>query len=182
MKKTNVILGMVCLIGLLATSCMKDSKTPVTNEKNVIKTSTALMLNQFKSTSYSGSYVLSSSIGHKSSECGGKCRNINGTWGHADCQGFGNVCSLRVSIYINKELPENPKDFNYIGIGINDYEPTEESTFNMPARSFYLIDEKLENGFIWINIPEQQLIRDEETNQFIYKDITFTSVALFENL
>jgi hypothetical protein len=69
----------------------------------------------------------------------------------------------------------------YNGKGLNDYEPTDMIDFNMPARSFYLGADFSEEGYCWLNIPEQLLERDHTTNNFIYKDITFTREQIFEN-
>ncbi len=67
-------------------------------------------------------------------------------------------------------------------MGLNDYEPIENDTYNMPARSFYIENTEFENGYIWMNIPAQILERDPENNQFRYFDISFTNEAVFENL
>jgi hypothetical protein len=183
MKKVNVFLVMVCLVGIWATSCVKENLTENTKVKNVDKTSTAQLLKTLKtnSTNYGGVYLFSTNIGHKSSDCGGKCKYYNGVWCHVSCQGFGSECTLSAMVNISKAIPDDPYDIYYTGLGINDYEPIEDLTFNMPARSLYIEVDTLENGFIWINIPEQILQRDDETNQFIYKAITFTEEPLFEN-
>ena len=39
-----------------------------------------------------------------------------------------------------------------------------------------------ENGYIWMNIPAQVLIRDIETGQYSFNNITFTTNQLFGNL
>ncbi len=185
MKKTNVILVLICLIGIWAVSCVKENDGNYTNEKKIDKSSSAQLMSRYKSNSsgisYGGMYLLSSKAGHKSSDCGGKCKYVNGQWGHADCQGYGSECSLRASVDIFKSVPDDPDDIYYTGFGINDYEPIEDSTYSMPARSFYIENDSLENGFIWLNIPEQELLRNEESNQFIYNHITFTEEPLFDN-
>lgn len=182
MKKTNVIFVVICLVGLWLVSCVKENDGINTNEKQIDKSSTAQLLKRMKTNSFAGSYLLASKVGHKSSECGGKCKKFGGIWGHSDCQGFGSECNLRASVNISKSNPDNPSDIYYTGTGINDYEPIEDSIFAMPARSLYIVDESQENGYIWLNIPEQELQRDKESNQFIYKEITFTTEPLFENL
>lgn len=182
MKKSIVFFVVICLIGLWLVSCVKENDGINTNVKQIDKSTTAQLLKRLKTNSFAGSYLLASSIGHKSTDCGGRCKYYNGTWFHANCQGYGSECSLRASINISKAMPDDTTDIYYTGIGINDYEPIEDSDFSMPARSFYIEDENLENGFIWLNIPEQVLQRDEESNQFIYKAITFTNEPLFENL
>lgn len=182
MKKSSVIFVMICLIGLWLVSCVKENDGINTKVKQIDKSATAQLLKRLKTNSYAGTYLLAAKIGHKSTDCSGKCKYIGGEWRHIDCQGNGSECSLRVSVYISKAIPDDTTDIYYTATGVNDYEPIEESDFSMPARSFYIEDENLENGFIWMNIPEQVLQRDEASNQFVYKDITFTAEPLFENL
>ncbi|MFZ4740572.1 MAG: hypothetical protein ACOYLE_05365 [Bacteroidales bacterium] len=188
MKKINAILVLVCFLGVFVTSCVKDNETDILIEQNVQKTeinSSAKLLTRLKSLSnsnYSGTFSLSSNVGHKSEDCGGKCTYTNGVWRHVDCQGAGHNCAYKASVSITKTLPDKPEDKYYTGMGLNDYEPIDEATFNMPARSFYIEDKIFDNGYIWINIPEQVLERDIQTKQFIYKNITFTSIQKFKNL
>ncbi len=182
MKKSIVIFAVISLIGLLLVSCVKENDGINTHEKKIDKSSTAQLLKRLKTNNFAGTYLMASKVGHKSSDCGGKCKKFGGVWCHLDCQGYGNECGLRAAVNICKAIPDDSTDIYYTGIGINDYEPIEESDFSMPARSFYIEDENLENGYIWLNIPEQLLQRDEESNQFIYKEITFTTEPLFENL
>lgn len=182
MKKSSVIFVVICLIGLWLVSCVKENDGINTNVKQIDKSATAQLLKRLKTNSYAGTYLLAAKVGHKSADCGGKCKKFGGVWCHLDCQGYGSECSLRATVNISKAMPDDTTDIYYKGVGIYDYEPIEESDFSMPARSFYIEDENLENGFIWLNIPEQVLQRDEESNQFIYKDITFTNEPLFENL
>lgn len=181
MKKQQFLV-MICLISLWLASCVKENDGVNTKVKQADKSATAKLLKRLKTNNFAGTYLLTSRVGHKSSDCGGKCRYGNGTHYHASCQGFGSECYLRASINISKAIPDDTTDNYYTAIGINDYEPIEESDFSMPARSFYIEDENLENGYIWLNIPEQLLQRDEESNQFVYKEITFSSEPLFENL
>ena len=182
MKKVNVFLVMVCLFGIWLTSCVKDNETDNTKLKKIKTNSSAILINRLKTNSNMGSYQLFSYVGHKSSDCGGKCKYYNGVYFHADCQGYGSECSLSSKVNISKNIAEDPTDIYYTATGIYDYEPTEEESFNMPARSFYFINETFENGYIWINIPEQVLQRNKESNMFIYKEITFTVDPLFNNL
>lgn len=178
MKKTNVFLVLVCLIVILVSSCVKDNETPNTKIKKSDKTSTAQFLKRLKTNSFEGVYGLSTKAGHKYSYCNGTCK---GTY-HVNCQGVGQECDLRANINIAKNFPDNKYDIYYTGIGINSYEPIEDSLFSMPARSLYIENTEYENGYIWMNIPEQELRRDNESKLFIYKDITFTDEPLFENL
>jgi hypothetical protein len=183
MKKVNLMLAMLSIIGLMATSCVKDNDIENNAEQQTLTTTTAntptaVRMNRFKSTSFEGVYLLASNVGHKSTECGGKCKYSNGTWFHSDCQSFGNVCSLRASVNVSYTGVSNI----YKGMGINDYEPIDEVDFSMPDRSFYVENENFPNGKGWLNVPEQVLQRDPLTHQFIYKNISFTKEALYKNL
>jgi hypothetical protein len=182
MKKVNVFLVMVCLFGIWAASCVKENETVNTNRKKEKGNSTAMLIKKLKANVFEGSYLMVSKAGHTSNDCGGKCKYFNGIWVHVNCQGFGNECNFRASINISKNLPEDSTDNYYSGIGLYENEPIEDSTYEMPERSFYFESEEFENGFIWINIPEQVLIRNTESSMFIYDSITFTVDPLYENL
>lgn len=181
MKKQRILV-MICLVSLWVVSCVKDNETQNTKIKKADKTSTAKILKRLKSNSFEGAYLLQSRVGHDKSVCGSACRSANGIPYHVDCEGGGTACLLRASINISKVIPDNPDDIYYIGIGINSYEPKEDSNYYLPSRSLYIEDEGFENGFIYLNIPEQLLKREEESNLFIYKDITFSESPLFDNL
>ncbi|MFZ4401450.1 MAG: hypothetical protein ACOYO1_15550 [Bacteroidales bacterium] len=135
-------------------------------------------MSRLKSNSYEAVYVLTTNAGHKSSDCGGGCRTINGIRYHADCQGWGSTCTLKATVSVSMIANSN----KYIGHGLNDYEPIDEDTYNMPDRSFYVENANFENGHGWLNIPAQILQRDNNTHEFIYKDIVFTTEALYKNL
>ncbi len=181
MKKQKFLV-LVCLIGIWITACVKESETIYITQQNAKSNSTATILIRMKNAGFGGSYLMATTVGHKSTDCGGKCKFFNGRYYHSDCQGTGNVCNYSASVIITKNIPDDITDVYYTGIGIHEYEPIEDETFSMPARSFYIKDESFENGFIWINVPNQELIRDVESRMFVYKDITFTNDPLFENL
>ncbi len=181
--KTNVILGMVCLVGILATSCVKENVV-VNDAKNAVNSATAQRMSTLhlkSSSNYSGNYTLSAKVGHSSSECNGCCITYVGKKYHIDCQGFGSNCTSKANVNISKVEPDNPENQEYTATGLNDFEPTDEVVYSMPARSYYIEDNSSETGFIWINIPEQMLERDDESNQFVYFNITFTNEAMFKN-
>ena len=184
MKKLNVFVMMACAIGIMATSCVKENETANSSKKQE-KTATAKKSGNFNlktSTDFSGSYSINSKVGHNSTDCNNSCRMIGGVRCHVNCQGFGNICNAIASISVSKVNPENPENIYYKAIGLNDYEPTDEDTFYMPARSYYIEDDNSENGYYYMNISEQILERDKSNNQFIYLNITFTDTSLFENL
>lgn len=181
MRKTNVILGLVCVMGILTASCVKEKEGIHSIQKSVNNATGHNMGNLKSLPGYSGNYALSSKVGHNSSECSG-CVMIGGARKHVDCQAWGNKCGSNASVAISKVEPDNQENQEYAATGLNDYEPTDEAFYYMPARSFYIENSEFENGYIWINIPEQMLERDDESNQFKYVNITFTNEAMFENL
>jgi hypothetical protein len=188
MKKSNVILVMLSVMGIITASCVKENETTSQAPKQA-STATAVKIaaaslktTPGNSSGYLGTYVLSARAGHSSSECGGGCVLAGGVRKHLNCQGFGSSCGLKASVCISKVKTDSSSTSAYIAIGLNDYEPTDEHVFYMPARSFYIEDETTKNGYIWLNIPEQVLERDAENNQFVYYNISFTENALFENL
>lgn len=180
MKKQKILV-MVCLVGLWVVSCVKENDVINTNVRKIDKSSTAQLLKRLKTNTFEGSYLMLFKVGHKYSQCGGTCKT--GTFGryHQDCSGWGNECGGRATVNISKNVADDITDIYYTGIGIYEYEPIEDTTFNMPARSLYFENDACENGYIYLNIPEQELKRDSESNQFIYNDITFSSEPLFDN-
>ncbi|MCX6230534.1 MAG: hypothetical protein NTZ33_03220 [Bacteroidetes bacterium] len=189
MKKINSILVLLSLVGIITTSCMKDNDLPNPTNQKQLNTPTAEILKKHKSAEnltaavlpgggFEGIYQLTSNVGHTSADCGGKCRYMNGVYYHANCQGFGNACTLRASVSVDF-IPSTHK---YIGKGLNDYEPTDETSFLMPDRSFKVEDKNNDDGYIWLNIPAQILLRNPVSHQFIYNDITFSETQLYPNL
>ncbi len=182
MKKINVIIAISLIAILFIVSCQKDNVKVGKSTIKVKSNSTAHKIGGFKSLGFNGSYLLASQVGHTSIECKNSCITIGGIKTHFNCQGFGNKCSLNASINVSKVQPDNPNDPYYYAIGLNNDEPSNDSIYNMPDRSFYIEDVNLENGYIWLNVPAQILFRDIESGDFIYRNITFTKERLFENI
>ena len=188
MKKANVILVMLSVMGIIAASCVKENESANKLQKKACTATAVKIAAPYlkaapgHASGSLGTYVLSAKAGHNSSECGGGCMAIRGVRKHMDCQGFGSNCGLKASVYVNKVKPDSSNSNKYMAVGLNDYEPTDEHVFYMPARSFYIEDKTTEQGYIWLNIPEQVLERDAKSKQFVYSNITFTENPLFENL
>ena len=183
MKKSNVILVLGCIIGISFTSCLKDNES-VLIHKNCLSSATAqklITISTKSNSGFSGNYVLSAKAGHSSSDCNSSCITFGGIKRHVNCQGFGNNCAAVASVSVSKVEPENSNDPNYTAIGLNDYEPSDDTIYNMPARSYYIQNNEFENGYIWLNIPSQILERDYVSHQFLYFKISFTNQALFED-
>ncbi len=187
MKKINVIFVLISLIGLFATSCVKENIQENTNEnigQKANHVAKARKINTEKESTnpgdvYVASYELSSTVGHNSSDCAGSCTMVGGVYCHVNCQGYGTTCASTAAVRVTR----NPgKSSSYEAITLDDYGPTDELTFNMPARSFYIEDMDFDNGYIWLNIPAQQLVRNNIHQSFHYENLSFTTQALYLNL
>jgi len=114
-------------------------------------------------------------VGHTASECGGKCIKIFGEYGHADCRGFGNTCNLTTSAHFSNQNGAFVlilTDPNAFGAFLD---------FHFPDRSLFITNPQNSNE-LWLNIPEQLLIKDDEEDVFIIHDIWFSEEAELENL
>ena len=112
-------------------------------------------------------------IGHKKEVCDKSCRGTT----HRDCQGSGSECALFGNIEMEPIIKSTPNSLGHTGRCLYPEDISDEETFAMPARSF-----KIENTDQWVNIPEQILRREYESNCFIINNISFTNFALYPNL
>ena len=118
-------------------------------------------------------YLLVTTIGHLSSDCGGQCITINGTKCHLDCMGDGNVCRQAASVVINQTGPfVTATTTDTFGLTSLDF-------FLMPDRSLNYTDEH--NNRIFLNIPSQLVYRDTATLQFTFTGLSFSSTAAYTN-
>ena len=181
MKKVLSLVAAISFAIVLISSCQKDNVT-VNNSSNEVKSnSLAEKTGGLKSTGFEGGYNLSSVVGHSSTDCGNACIMINGIPGHIDCQYWGSKCSFTANVNVIKTNPRNPSDPYYFATGTSAYQPTDDSIFFMPNRSFMIKNGNYINGYIWLNIPEQKLVRNSTNNLFTYYNITFTTNQLFIN-
>lgn len=112
--------------------------------------------------------------GHPASSCSG-CIIVNGTPLHADCQGYGQTCTMSATLSV-------------VSLGANLYtattqdstDLTSEEFFNMPERSLYT---GLDNSGAprWLNIPAQLSIRDSVTRLFTFNGVYFTQQQVYKN-
>jgi len=113
-------------------------------------------------------------IGHTATDCGNKCVKIFGEFGHIDCMGFGNICNRSVTATLVQEggcfklVLDDPD-----GLG-------EDLDFSMPDRSLYITN-PLNSTDLWLNIPEQTLLRDNNGVPFEILDIWFSEEPELEN-
>ena len=152
MKKLNVFVMMACAIGMMATSCVKENETANSGKKQE-KTATAKKMSnicQKTFSDFSGNYLFFSKVGHLASSCSGNCTTIGGVRKHVNCQGYGSICEARASISVSNIDPGNSENIYYNAIGLDDYEPTDDTTFNMPDRSYYIENDSFENGYIYL--------------------------------
>ena len=187
MKKINVILIMLSLIGIVTTSCVKENTKESKNEiiaQKEVHTATGKRIKMNKVSEdpndvYVAAYELSASVGHNSSDCSNSCTMVGGVTCHVNCQGWGSTCNSTATVSVRKATA---KSTTYEAITLTDYGPTDELTYNMPARSFYIADSEFDNGYIWLNVPAQLLVRTTLSEPFTYADLSFTDQALFLNL
>jgi len=184
MKKVLSLVAAISFAIVLISSCQKDNVS-VNNTPSTIKSNSIAQklggLKGLKSSNLEGIYSLSSVVGHKSTDCGNACIMINGIRTHIDCQYWGSTCSLYAKINVSKVDPKDDKDPYYSAIAMSVFEPSDDSIFFMPNRSFLFKSDTFDKGYIWLNIPKQKLVRDKETNLFLYNNITFTYEQLYEN-
>lgn len=115
------------------------------------------------------------SVGHNANECTG-CIYSNGHLGHADCQGWGDACVVRIRIWpIGGQASSTP--FNAVVDTL--WDVTTENYFNMPDRSLNYIDEN--NNRVFLNIPAQLVFRDSVTRQFTFTGLFITNTPAYSN-
>lgn len=164
MKK--VLFSLVVLCACTVVSCMKvnemngdDFKNRVVLERSDAKESVLCLFAQ---------------SGHRRSECGGKCLLIAGYPTHADCQGYGQYCSLATSVMLQQV------GGTITATTTDTFGLTSENFFNMPDRSLYYYTDE-DNNRIYLNIPAQLVFRDSTTRQFTFTGLFFTNVPEYSN-
>ncbi|MBR4912980.1 MAG: hypothetical protein IKZ54_09105 [Bacteroidales bacterium] len=115
-------------------------------------------------------------VGHSITECNG-CIYINGTLGHADCQGWGDACVVKIRLW---PIGGQPKGETFSMVVDTLWEPTSGDFFNMPARSLTVLD-NLDVTARFLNIPAQILERDSLTRHFTFTRMFFSDTAAYIN-
>ena len=118
-------------------------------------------------------YLLVTTIGHRSSDCGGRCITIDGIQCHIDCMGEGNICIQATPVILNQTGTV------FTATTTDTFGLTSEDFFLMPARSLDFEDGKGNHSFL--NIPSQLLFRDATTQQFTFTGLSFSSMAAYIN-
>ena len=163
MKKVLLIAAAFLLIQSCGKTVINSNDFPGLNDRLI----------PLESDSKGAGYLLVTTIGHLSSDCGGQCITINGTKCHLDCMGYGNVCRQAASVVINQVgLSVTATTTDTFGL-------TSEDFFLMPDRSLDYEDEK--GNHIFLNIPGQMVYRDTATQQFTFTGLSFSSTAAYSN-
>jgi len=159
------------MVAVIITSC---DKTSVSNLNRPMTENYATMGES--SSKESGKPIeITYSVGHDISECNG-CIYINGELGHADCQGFGDACVIRIRLWpIGGQATSTP----FSAVVDTLWDVTSEDYYNMPDRSLNYIDEK--NNRVFLNIPAQMIFRDSVTRQFTFTGLYITNSPAYSN-
>lgn len=168
MKKLSLFLFVVG-IGLLFQTCSK--KESVVQRNNDSLHSIVPMNSEMKESG--ANYLMSTVVGHRSSECGGRCISLWGKPCHIDCMGYGHYCAKSTSI----ALQQNSTDI--IATTTDTFGLTDLDYFHMPDRSLNFTDE--DNNRIYLNIPEQLVFRDTVTLQFTFTGLFFSKEPEYNN-
>ena len=118
-------------------------------------------------------YMLYYNIGHRYSDCQGKCVTIQGKDYHIDCMGYGNICVRTTNVTFQQV------GTNIIATTTDTFGLTTEDFFLMPDRSLSYTDEN--NNRMYLNIPEQLVYRDSTTKQFTFTGLFFSDDAVYTN-
>jgi len=114
-------------------------------------------------------------VGHTIEQCGGDCVKMFGEKGHIDCRGFGNVCNHIVDAQVIQT-----SGGGIILALVNNNSFGDDLDFLIPDRSLYIIN-PLNNTDLWLNIPEQVLLRDDNGVPFEILDVWFSEEPELEN-
>ena len=168
MKKVSFYLktiSIILIISYLGTSCQKISDC-----KRLPETNYAQATNQKTKTAQE--LIIVSDMGHEASSCKG-CVYVNGRLVHIDCQGYGNACrvSANMTLYVGGS--------DLYAVTTDTFGLTDQSYFNMPARSLSTEDEKGQP--VYLNIPAQLVYRDSSTQQFTFTGLYYTTNAAYSN-
>ena len=115
-------------------------------------------------------------VGHTAQDCGGKCVKFFGDSGHVDCRGFGNVCKYKVSGYFSGGQVIDSLTITLVEADVfgTDLE------YPLPDRSFYITNPQ-NNAELWLNIPEQILMRTNSDEPFVIYNVWFSEEQELEN-
>ena len=163
MKKTLLIAAAFLLIQSCGKTVINQNDLSVINNRLI----------PLESDSKEDGYLLVTTIGHLSSDCGGKCITIDGNKCHIDCMGYGNVCRQATSVHLQQTgTVVTATTMDTFGL-------TSENFFLMPDRSLHYEDEK--GNHLFLNIPSQMVYRDTATLQFTFTGLSFSNTEVYSN-
>ena len=151
---------------LIAVSCQKKKEILVSSEQ------TNYIVGVHNATKTNQEFLMVTDIGHDGTKCPG-CVLRFGEWIHIDCQGYGNACrvSANMTLYVGGS--------DLYAVTTDTFGLTDQSYFNMPARSLSTEDEKGQP--VYLNIPAQLVYRDSSTLQFTFTGLYYTTNAAYDN-
>ncbi|MDR2972686.1 MAG: hypothetical protein LBU83_12305 [Bacteroidales bacterium] len=115
-------------------------------------------------------------LGHSVKDCGGSCIKILGEYGHIDCVGFGNVCKQKGSAYYFEDGEEEGGVLVLVeATTFGDY-----LEYPFPNRSLFITN-PLNNTDLWLNIPKQNLVRNDFEESFMLYNVWFSEDPELEN-
>jgi hypothetical protein len=174
-------LGFLIMFGVVsfAISCGKSEVTNSNSKKednDEFKLNEATWVGSSENDSKFWYLKMLVSFGHSAADCGNKCVKILGEQGHADCRGFGNTCTKIVDAYCSVSqwgggVMLTLVDTTVFGRTLD---------FDFPDRTLFIIN-PLNNTDLWLNIPEQLLVRDSTGGTFVIHDIWFSEEPELEN-
>ena len=118
-------------------------------------------------------YLLCYEVGHRYSDCQGRCITVEGSTCHVNCMGFGNICVRATNVTLNQI------GSTITATTVDTFDLTSEDFFLMPDRSLSYMDG--DDNQMYLNIPAQLVFRDEDTQQFTFTGLSFSESPLYSN-
>jgi len=181
MKKITIInLLLIFLFSLFVFSCKKIDENSLPdfnpdNENNYLKRNEATWISSNNSSK--GFWLnLKIYVGHTAEQCGGRCVKLFGKPMHIDCRGIGHICERLITV----ELQTNEN--NELMLILSDEDIfAEYDIFPFPDRSLCITNPQ-NNDDLWLNIPEQILLKDSTFLKVIIENIWFSEEPELENI
>ena len=154
------------------------NKTFVTSEQGPLPEHYARVIEGDSKEAFPIEIVITIHLGHNASDCDNSCiRTITSQTTHVNCQGAGNACPVVIKIG-GRSTQQKTSQFDAVVDSL--WEPTSEDVFEIPARSLVVL-EAPEGYASYLNIPEQTLVRDSVTQQFVFRGLFFSDSVAYSN-
>ena len=118
-------------------------------------------------------YQMIMNTGHSAKNCSGCIKIDDNTYVHVNCQGRGNECTVSANVVLSGN------SYNFTAVTTDTFGLTDQTFFNMPARSLLTEDEKGQP--VYLNIPAQLVYRDSTTLQFTFTGLYYSENAAYGN-